>query len=104
MSEANGGTEYTTGNPLVDAAFKRLQAKNDARFRDIEDAMVVQAHLEKGMSERLKQHAEFLARQGEFIERHEQSMREFDDKLNGVIGSLEQFRQSLVQLGKRDQA
>jgi hypothetical protein len=97
MSEANGGTEYTTGNPLVDAAFKRLLAKNDARFRDIEDAMVVQGHLEKGMSERLKQHADFIAR-------HEQLMGEIGDKLNGVIGSLEQFSQSLVQLGKRDQA
>jgi hypothetical protein len=104
MSEANGGSEFTTGNPLVDAAFKRLQAKNDARFRDIEDAMVVQGHLEKRMGERLKEHSEFLARHEEFIDRHEQSMREFDDKLNGVIGSLEQFRQSLVQLGKRDQA
>jgi hypothetical protein len=61
MSEANGEPEYTTGNSLVDAALRRLQAKNDARFRDIEDAMLVQGHLEKGMSERLKRHAEFIA-------------------------------------------
>ena len=93
MSEANGETEYTTGNSLVDAALRRLQAKNDARFCDIEDAMLVQGHLEKGMSERLKQHAEFIARHEDFIARHDQLMREFDDKLNGVIGTLDQFRQ-----------
>jgi len=101
MSEANGGTEYTTGSPQVDAALRRLQAKNDIRFKDLEDAMLVQALLEKKMSERLKEHAEFLARHEKFLDRHEIMMSEFDDKLSGVIGSLDQFRQALAEFGKR---
>ncbi len=47
-------------------------------FRNLEDAMVVQAHLEKRMSERIKEHAAF-------IERHENSMAEFDKKLKALI-------------------
>jgi hypothetical protein len=101
MSEANGGTEYTTGSPQVDAALRRLQAKNDIRFKDLEDAMLVQALLEKKMGERLKEHAEFLARHEKFLDRHEIMMSEFDDKLSGVIGSLDQFRQALAEFGKR---
>jgi hypothetical protein len=101
MSEANGGTEYTTGSPQVDAALRRLQAKNDIRFKDLEDAMLVQALLEKKMGERLKEHAEFLARHEKFLDRHEIMMSEFDDKLSGVIGSLDQFRQALAEFGRR---
>ncbi len=80
MSSANGGFSDIprTGNPAVDAALQRMQLRNDSRFRDIEDAMVVQAHLEKRMSERIKEHAAF-------IERHEILMAEFDDKLNALI-------------------
>jgi len=108
MSEANGGSEYTTGSPQVDAALRRLQAKNDIRFKDLEDAMLVQALLEKKMGERLKEHAEFLshheeflARHQEFLNSHEIMMSEFDDKLSGVIGSLDQFRQALAEFGRR---
>jgi hypothetical protein len=90
-----------TGSPQVDAALRRLQAKNDIRFKDLEDAMLVQALLEKKMSERLKEHAEFLARHEKFLDRHEIMMSEFDDKLSGVIGSLDQFRQALAEFGKR---
>jgi hypothetical protein len=87
MSSVNGGFSDIprTGNPLVDAALQRIHERNDSRFRDIEDAMVVQAHLEKTMSEMLKRHATFLASHDESIERHKLRMAEFDDKLNALI-------------------
>ncbi len=45
-----------TGDPRVDAALTRIRGK----FRDLEDAMVIQAHLEKRMAEQVKAHAEWL--------------------------------------------
>jgi hypothetical protein len=87
MGGDNGGRSEipSTGNPLVDAAMKRLWERNDARFRDLEDAMVVQAHLEKSMAEMLKQHSITIVRHDEFLERHDLLMREFDEKLNALI-------------------
>jgi len=63
-----------TGDPRVDAALDRIRGK----FTDLEDAMLVQAHLEKGLASQLKDHAEFLAH-------HRQAMYEFDEKLNALI-------------------
>jgi hypothetical protein len=40
-AEANGSNEHATGNPLIDAAFNRLQARTDARFQALADAMTV---------------------------------------------------------------
>jgi hypothetical protein len=87
MGGENGGRSEipSTGNPLVDAAMKRLWERNDARFRDLEDAMLVQAHLEKSMGEMLKQHAVTLVRHNEFVARHDILMREIDEKLNALI-------------------
>ena len=52
------GTIPNTGDPRVDAALARIRGK----FTDLEDAMVVQAHLEKGLAERAKEHAHLLAK------------------------------------------
>jgi hypothetical protein len=46
-----------TGDPRVDAALQCIRGK----FRDLEDAMLVQVQLEKRMSERIKEHAQFVA-------------------------------------------
>lgn len=46
-----------SGDPRVDAAIQRIRGK----FTDLEDAMIVQAHLEKGLTERTVEHAQFLA-------------------------------------------
>ena len=42
-----------SGDPRVDAALARIRGK----FTDLEDAMLVQAHLEKGLAEQSKEHA-----------------------------------------------
>lgn len=70
---ADGHELPSTGNPLVDAALKRLH--ND--YAELKDAMIVQAHLEKQQTEMLQLHHQFLAK-------HEQAMSEIEDKLNAL--------------------
>jgi hypothetical protein len=77
-----------TGDPRVDAALQRIRGK----FRDLEDAMVVQAHLEKRAAERIKEHATWLVAHEQANQVHEQRMAQFDlkmleieDKLNLLI-------------------
>jgi len=69
----NGHELPATGNPLVDAALRRLSDQ----YRELQDAMIVQSHLEKKQSELLAQHSQFIAR-------HETLMREIDEKLNAL--------------------
>lgn len=73
MSNGNGHEFPSTGNPLVDAALKRLSAQ----YQDLSDAMLVQLQLEKRQTQMLTNHAQF-------IERHETLMREIDEKLNAL--------------------
>jgi len=56
---------------------ERISRLESAR-REMEDTLVVMAHLESKASERLKEHAQFIAY-------HQSAMREFDDKLNALI-------------------
>jgi hypothetical protein len=58
MAEANGADFISSGDPRVDAALRRLQARNDERFQAIEVAMLVQAHLEAAAGRRVKEHAD----------------------------------------------
>jgi hypothetical protein len=73
---------------MADELERRAGALETAR-RDLEDAMVVMAHLEKGQSERLKEHAQFIAQHEAAIKRHDLQMAEFDDKLNGLIDIID---------------
>jgi flagellar basal body rod protein FlgC len=79
----------------MDNTEKRLTALETAR-KDLEDAMVVMAHLEKGQSARLKEHAEFIANHETamanheaWLKRHDVVMSEIEDKLNGLIGYMD---------------
>ena len=67
-----------TGNAAVDAAFRRLIGRHDARFKDIEDAMLVQAHLEAKAASRMKEHAEQIVAHADWLARHEEIMNRFD--------------------------
>jgi hypothetical protein len=53
MPDGNGAEFPSSGDPRVNAALARLRARNDARFKDLEDAMLVQAQLEKRAGERI---------------------------------------------------
>ncbi|HEX4747928.1 MAG TPA: hypothetical protein VH302_00165 [Bryobacteraceae bacterium] len=85
---AENGEIPSTGDPRVDAALQRIRGK----FRDLEDAMVVQAHMEKRMSAQIKAHADWLAtheenmrRHEEWLAGHEEKMSEIDDKINFIV-------------------
>lgn len=73
----NNGEIPLTGDPRVDAALKRIRG----RFQDLEDAMLVQAHLEKRAGERVREHAEALAD-------HEEWMLHFQAKLDALTDIL----------------
>jgi hypothetical protein len=62
-----------TSNPRVDAALARIRGK----FRDLEDAMLVQAQLAAGLSRQLKEHANVLDRILAAAERNEEEHRRF---------------------------
>lgn len=90
MAETNGDVPLA-GDPRVDAALKRIRGK----FQDLEDAMLVQAHLEKRAGERMKEHAELLADHDEwtrrheaFRQQHEEWMKHFDSKLGALTNIL----------------
>ena len=68
----------STGDPRVDAALHRIRGK----FKDLEDAMVVQAYLEKRMTEQIKEHARFIAAHEKASRRHEEWLGEVEGKLN----------------------
>lgn len=88
MPDGNGAEFLSSGDPRVDAALARLRARNDARFKDLEDALLVQIHLERKQAtmrqtllkdaelvQRLHQkalapHEEWLELQQEAIKRH----------------------------------
>ena len=65
------------GNSRLDDHQERI-ARLEAARKEMEDALVVMAHLESKSAARIKEHAEFIAS-------HEAAMQEFDGKLNALI-------------------
>jgi hypothetical protein len=66
------------GNEQMQAAIKELQ-----------DTMVVMAHIEKTQSEHIRDLVEFRVQSENFRLRTEQNLAEITDKLNGLIGYVE---------------
>ena len=93
MAEENGFV--SSGDPRVDAALQRLQAKNDVRFKDLEDAMVVQGYLEKKAGERIKEHAQILVdhdvwieQQRDWNEKQRVQNREIDKRISDLVSAI----------------
>ncbi len=83
-----------TGDPRVDAALARIRGK----FTDLEDAMIIQAHLEKGMTEQLKNHANILANHDSMVKRHEvwiaeaaERGRQIDERIEKLVSAMGAF-------------
>ena len=70
-----------SGDPRVDAALQRIRGK----FTDLEDAMVVQAHLEKGMTEHLKKHARLLEDHEAWIVELRERDRVVDERIEKLV-------------------
>ena len=77
MAEANGSGKIDDH----DARIGRLEAAR----KEMEDALIVMAHLETKSSQRIKEHAQFIENHEKWMENHELAMREFDGKLNALI-------------------
>jgi hypothetical protein len=80
MPDLNGDIPLT-GDPKVDAALQRIRGK----FQDLEDAMVVQAHLEKRQSESIASHVKWLEEHERRMSRIDVVLSEMTDKVNFLI-------------------
>ncbi len=98
----------TPFDPILHDHEKRLKLLEASR-RDLEDQMVVMAAMERRTSARIEAFEEFIAEQIQYEiererkqkehdrqlkqwqDRHELIMKEFDDKLNGLIVWLDDF-------------
>jgi hypothetical protein len=65
------------GNEQMQAAIKELQ-----------DTMVVMAHIEKTQSEHIRELVQFRIQSKRFRLRTEENLAEITDKLNGLIGYI----------------
>jgi uncharacterized protein YaaR (DUF327 family) len=84
MADTNGEIPLT-GDPRVDAALERIRGK----FKDLEDAMLVQTHLERKASERIKEHAGILADHDTWLKDHEKARREHYEWLAHIQAKLD---------------
>ncbi|MBV8895642.1 MAG: hypothetical protein JO051_03955 [Acidobacteriaceae bacterium] len=91
----------STGNPRVDAALQRIRGK----FQELEDAMLVQAHLEAGLSRQLKEHAKVLDRILAAAEQNEEEHRRFvehqrnlDERVDSLVIAIGQLIQRMPPL------
>jgi chromosome segregation and condensation protein ScpB len=57
-----------------------------AAIKDLQDSMVVMAHIQKTQSEHLGELVQFRLDSEKFRHRTEQNLAEITDKLNGLIG------------------
>jgi hypothetical protein len=55
-------------------------------IRELQDTMVVMAHIEKTQSEHIKDLVQFRIQSEKFRLRTEENLAEITDKLNGLIG------------------
>ena len=103
-------------DPVLHDHEKRLRAL-DAAHRKLEDSMIVMGEIERRQSARIEALDEWVAEQAQYLidkrqenerERkldewrahHDMAMREFDEKLNGLIGWLDDFVRRNPKNGK----
>ena len=58
----------------------------EGAIKELQDATVVMAHIEKRQSELLKEHSERIVLIEQYHQRTELNLAEITDKLNGLIG------------------
>jgi len=57
-----------------------------AAIRELQDAVIVMAHIEKTQSEHIRELIEFRIQSEKFRARTDENLAEITDKLNGLIG------------------
>jgi hypothetical protein len=107
----------TPFDPILHDHERRMKMLEASR-RDLEDQMVVMAAIERRHAANMEEFEEFIAQQvqvelerkkydeererkdREWKEQHELAMREYDDKLNGLIAWLDDFVRRNPKNGK----
>jgi hypothetical protein len=87
----NGNEIPSTGNARVDAALERIRGK----FRHLDDALVVQVHLEKRQSAAIRANTEWL-------EQHEAAKREHEERMKRIELKLEDATDKLNLMIERE--
>jgi len=64
----------------------RSSEQMQSAIKELQDTMVVMAHIEKRQSEHLKELVQFRIQSEKFRLRTEENLAEITDKLNGLIG------------------
>lgn len=80
MSESNGGI-------TLEDHEQRLRRLEAAR-KEVEDALVVMAHLESKAAERVKEHAQFIAEHQASIEQQRRSGEEVDRRIQALVSAI----------------
>jgi chromosome segregation ATPase len=87
MAEPNGGGR-------IDDHEERIK-KLEAARREMEDTMIVMAHLESKAAARIKEHADFIAYMEESARSHERRMKEqeemskeLDRRISNLVSSI----------------
>ncbi len=65
----------------------RITALEHAR-KELEDAMIVMAHLEKAQVERTKEHAAYLASHEESLRDHDSRMKDLDIRIERLVSAI----------------
>jgi hypothetical protein len=112
MPDGNGAEFISSGDPRVDAALARLRERNDARFKDLEDALLVQIHLERKQAamqdarlndaelvQRLHQNA--LRRHEEWLELQEQAVKRHEEWLAGHERAMSSIDIKLAEITEK---
>jgi hypothetical protein len=97
-------------DPVLHDHEKRLRAL-DTAHRKLEDSMIVISEIERRQTARIDVLDEWMAEQAQYLveqerqrvdwqAQHELAMKEFDEKLNGLIGWLDDFVKRNLKNGK----
>lgn len=71
-------------------------------MKDLQDAMVVQAHLERKAGERLKEHAEFVRAYQRAIAEDDRSMAQHRARMDALDAGIEKLVSGIGALLQRD--
>jgi tRNA A37 N6-isopentenylltransferase MiaA len=112
VPDGNGAEFISAGDPRVDAALKRLRESNNAPFKELEDALLVQIHLEQKQAAaydtRLKDaelvqrlHQNALARHQEWLEIEQQAIKRHEEWLAGHEGAMSNIDVKLAEITEK---
>ena len=80
----------------------RIAALEKAR-QELEDAMIVMAHLEKRQAERTKEHASYIAAHEKSLLDHDKRMNDLDVRIERLVSAMGEWISRMPQPGATQQ-